>query len=1173
MFANYHFPVKDANGRIIAAGVMAIDETEKHTQQTQITEAKEALERQSVLTEAILNSSYGYFFIHDSDYKLVMFNEAATELMRGRGKELTEGMSAFEIIPDERRELMKSYYDRALAGEQTEHEHTHELDSGSLHFNYYHFPVRDSHDAIIAAGVLVMDETEKHQQQASIKAANEELAATEEELRQNLEEMQAIREEVERQKTLIESIINSDSDSIFVFDHALNIIQFNKAARAAFEQTGIVLKEGMSILDLAEPSQRDRDRDFFSRALGGESFERETSYEFDEIKGYYQVKYYPVKNQQGQIIAAAVVTTNITERREQEEAIWKAQQEAIVAAQRAKLFFESSQDAISIMSTEGVTLECNPAFLQLVGAPDKAAVIRKSVLEVSAETQLGDRPAAEAMQAEIAKVFQGEAEFVNWFIKRLDNGQLIDVEIKPTPIELEGQQVLLLTLRDVTERNRQQAELKAAQEKALQEAQRAVNFFESNRDAILFSDTQGTMIDCNQAYIDLIGAANKEAVNGHNALIISPEYQPDGRTSAQAMSEEISKIMAGTTELIAWQIKRLDTGELRDIELKPTPSELDGQPVMQLVMRDITEQKRQQAEVQKAQEDVLQEAVKAQLFFEKSRDAIVIMHTDGPIVDCNSAYLTLTGVEDKDFLIGQTPLVVSAEIQSGDRPALQAMQEEIARVFSGEVDHVEWLIKRHDTGAIVHTEIIPTPLELDGQPVLHLVLRDVTERNRQQQDLVAAKTRLDRIANNASGMLYQYRLDPTTGKHGFSFASERSKALFGITPEALISVFDEKPGLDVHPDDAEGFAAAFGASAEKLELFDWTGRIRGAEGDWRYIHARSTPSLNPEDGFLYWDGYMTDVTKRLTLQKQNESLEQAMMQSAITIDFSQQANILQVSPAWSELTGYTPEEAEGQPHTLYVPEDEQQSGAFQALWEELSQGQHISRDVKRQTKYGDPIWLRAFYLPIFGADGKLERIRALCTDVTEQKGKEVRFEAVNQELKATEEELRQNLEEMTATQDQLQQAQQDLQARKEQLDSLLNASENVIVLIDRQRNIIDFNAAFKAMYAGSGVAVTAEMNILDLFTEAQRPTYDGYYARVLKGEAFSVEESYDMGEETLYFSIDYRPYLDGNGQVMGVIIAANNTTQMHKLEAELAACQQEKGAAPAKKTTARSRKR
>jgi len=150
---------------------------------------------------------------------------------------------------------------------------------------------------------------------------SEELQSREEELRQNMEEMQATQEEVARQQNITEGLINNSTDTIVIVNTDLRIILVNNRVRENYAQNGIEVQLGASVLDLLPPEEKEAYLTLYNRALSGEDFTEYTHFQMENIDIYYEVNYFPLRQQNEKVMGACVIARDITERKKQEQQI------------------------------------------------------------------------------------------------------------------------------------------------------------------------------------------------------------------------------------------------------------------------------------------------------------------------------------------------------------------------------------------------------------------------------------------------------------------------------------------------------------------------------------------------------------------------------------------------------------------------------------------------------------------------------------------------------------------------------------------------------------------------------------------------------------------------------------------------------------------------------------
>lgn len=101
-----------------------------------------------------------------------------------------------------------------------------------------------------------------------------------------------------------------------------------------------------------------------------------------------------------------------------------------------------------------------------------------------------------------------------------------------------------------------------------------------------------------------------------------------------------------------------------------------------------------------------------------------------------------------------------------------------------------------------------------------------------------------------------------------------------------------------------------------------------------------------------------------------------------TIQFDPKGKIVNANDNFLAAVGYELVEIAGQHHSMFVDKDYAQSEDYAAFWAGLVGGQAVTDQFPRVTKTGETIWIQATYAPSFNAEGKVDRVVKVATDVT-----------------------------------------------------------------------------------------------------------------------------------------------------------------------------------------------
>jgi PAS domain S-box-containing protein len=150
--------------------------------------------------------------------------------------------------------------------------------------------------------------------------------------------------------------------------------------------------------------------------------------------------------------------------------------------------------------------------------------------------------------------------------------------------------------RDITESKQKEEALRSSEARF-----RAL--FDCSRDAVQLLDRHGEYLDCNQATLELFGLDSKEQFVSRLAGECSTPTQPDGRDSHMAAKEKVEAALREGSQFFEWRLQRAG-GEEFTAELLLSRGHLNGEAVLQCVMRDITERKQAEQKLRESEAEL-----------------------------------------------------------------------------------------------------------------------------------------------------------------------------------------------------------------------------------------------------------------------------------------------------------------------------------------------------------------------------------------------------------------------------------------------------------------------------------------------------------------------------------------------------------------------------------------
>ncbi len=285
---------------------------------------------------------------------------------------------------------------------------------------------------------------------------------------------------------------------------------------------------------------------------------------------------------------------------------------------------------------------------------------------------------------------------------------------------------------DVTEQKRQE-ELEAAQRSQQQidrmieqsQAQKRLRdseeryraSFEQAATGILHTSFDGKILRCNRRFGEMVGYAPEELAGRTFQEITPPGDRPPSRNA-------FDKLISGAVANASFDKRYVrKDGSLTWVNLTiTTQRDSDGRPLHFItVVQDINARKDAEALLAIAQESLRKSEERYRTAFLMTMDAVALNRVaDGAYLDCNLAFLTLTGFT-REEVIGRTSLELGIWVDAHDREKMLELLREsrMCRNFEAQF--------RKKNGATIFGMMSASIMELDDEPCLLSVTRDMSE--------------------------------------------------------------------------------------------------------------------------------------------------------------------------------------------------------------------------------------------------------------------------------------------------------------------------------------------------------------------------------------------------------------------------------------------------------------
>lgn len=400
--------------------------------------------------------------------------------------------------------------------------------------------------------------------------------------------------EVQKREKLYRTLAHSiPRTAVLLFDHDLrySLADGEQLAKHEFSPG---MFEGKTLFEVFPPEIANEYVGYYRRALAGERI----SFDHEVDSGSYQIHILPVKDEHGEIFAGMVMWQDITEAK-------KAETDLRESEERYRDLFENANDIIYVHDLEGNYLSVNKAAERILGYTRDEA-LATNMREIAAPEHIG------RVHEQLAKKRTGEARQTAYEIDCIrKDGTRLTLEVNSSLILKDGEPVAVQGIaRDVTERNRTEAALKAS------EAQYR-ELFENANDLIYTHDLKGNFLSINRAGENITGYSRTEATELNVAKVVAPEF-------LELASSMTARKLAGE-KTSTYELEINSKGGRRvSLELNTSVIFEAGIPVgIQGIGRDVSERKHAEAQLRYyARHDTLTDLPNRAAFMDELKKAI-----------------------------------------------------------------------------------------------------------------------------------------------------------------------------------------------------------------------------------------------------------------------------------------------------------------------------------------------------------------------------------------------------------------------------------------------------------------------------------------------------------------------------------------------------------------------
>lgn len=489
-------------------------------------------------------------------------------------------------------------------------------------------------------------------------------------------------------------------------------------------------------------------------------------------------------------------------------------------------------------------------------------------------------------------------------------------------------------------------------------------FFDLIPDLACIASADGRFLKVNPMWQEVLGYQEHELLSRPFLDFI----HPDDREATMA---QVKQQLAGEPTLNFTNRYRCKDGSYKWLEWKATPA-VDGK-LLFASARDITGRKNLEEEKQEALDMLRKIASQVPGIVYQFR-----LHPDGrtSVPYASEATREIYRINPEE--VREDAGKVFAHAHPDDLEGFRASIEESAKSLAP-WQH-EYRLK-FDDGTVrwVYGNAIPQR-EADGSTLWHGFLTDITGRIQAEQAMAESESRFREIFNAVSDAIFIH--DAETGR--IVDVNRRMCKMYGVTREEALACGPDDLSAGVPPySSAEAIEKIRLARTMGPQTFDWLARTR----DGRYFWAEVSLRLAQIGNYQRILAVVRDISERkhVDMELRIAAIAFESQDGMLITDIDNV--ILRVNHAFTEITGYTAEEAVGQTPRL-LRSDRHDADFYAAMWEVIRRTGSWHGEVWNRRKNGEEYPEQLTITAVKSDEGDVSHYVAIMRDISQRKAAE-----------------------------------------------------------------------------------------------------------------------------------------------------------------------------------------
>ena len=384
--------------------------------------------------------------------------------------------------------------------------------------------------------------------------------------------------------------------------------------------------------------------------------------------------------------------------------------------------------------------------------------------------------------------------------------------------------------------------------------------FEAANDGFLIFDLNGVIREANSAVCRMYGYPYKEMIGLTGKDIVTPEYYH--------LFEKFLNDTSKGGSFCCESIDRRKDGSTFNSEVRGDAFQFKGQSHLLAVIRDITDRKQAEKELQESEE-------RYRAVVENSQNGVLIVGDDYKFIYANDTLCQMLGCQQEDiighdfreFLDEESKLLVS------DRYEKRRRGEEVPSRYEFNVIRLDGEKRRVE----INSKIVK---DTQGRPRTIAQLMDITERKEAEENI-------RRFTEGAHAILWRGKVtklaDESAGRRGFHWDInyinlENISKFLTLAEDAGEKLAERYHNSILAEDRVTMEATSSQALQDNTDGYEQEFRLKDAKGQLHWM--REDVRINRiDDTHFELIGFTIDVTESKRMEAENRALETQLLQS------------------------------------------------------------------------------------------------------------------------------------------------------------------------------------------------------------------------------------------------------------------------------------------------------